>query len=444
MSRGRPISRRRFLGGAGSAMALPWLASLADVGRAAGGQTPSAPCRLLFYFVPNGSVHGSYDPTPIGPAWKPSGILTPLAAIKDAVIPFKGLYSAGHAGGSGPHTQATGAFLTCEPITFHPGGGVSAGVSVDQVAAQAIGGSTRFRSLELGAAPPTFSGFCEESYSCAYLQSISWSGPQTPLGKMVDPKAVFNRLFEGYDGQKSIEEQAIRELERKSVLDYVLGASKALRRSLSSADGYRLDEFMTGIRELERKVNLPAPLCEPPQTPGSGLGLPARAALMNELMVLAFRCDLTRVITFMLDNGFATTPYTWLGLNDAHHWYTHHSGDEAMKAATRDIGKWGVQQFANLVAMMGQVEEGEGTLLDHSLLMFGNSVGECNYHNPHNAATILAGRGCGAVSPGRSMEVSEPTPRANLYTAMLQAAGVGVSSFGKFGTGPLAGLAAAP
>jgi hypothetical protein len=436
----KTMSRRAFLGGTGTFLALPLFPSLALRGRAASDPPAEAPCRLLFYFVPNGYVPASYDPTPIGEDWEAKGILEPLDSVRDDVIVFKGLKAAGFEGGNGPHTRATGAFLTCRPIKFVDGGNVMAGISVDQVAANLMGGSTRFRSLELGASSKNFLGFCEESYSCAYLQSISWSGPKTPMGKIVDPKVAFDRLFEGYDPVKTQAELAMREMERSSVLDYVLAESKSLRLVLGSHDAYRLDEYMDGIRELERKVSVYPQLCEDYDLPELIPDMPTRAALMADLMVLAFQCDQTRVITFMLDDGFASTVYSWLGLGDGHHWYTHHGGDEAMMAATTLINTWGVEQFTALVQKMRQVPEGEGTLLDHSLLVFGNSCGECNYHDSKNVPTILAGRGNGAVTPGRSIEVPAGTPRADLYTAMLHAAGAKIESFGLYGTGPLGGL----
>jgi len=260
------------------------------------------------------------------------------------------------------------------------------------------------------------------------------------MGKIVEPKAVFNRLFAGFDPLTTAEEIALRAKERKSVLDYVLGQAKSLRGVLGGEDSYRLDEYMDGVRELERKVAAFPPACDAVDPGDVFPDMPLRVELMTDLMVLAFQCDHTRVISFMLDDGFATTVYSWLGLGDGHHWYTHHSGDDDMKAATSMIAAWGVAQFGALVEKMRNVPEGEGTLLDHSLLMFGNSCGECNYHSPYDAPTILAGRGNGAVTPGRSIEYPEGTPRANLYTSMLQAAGVDIGSFGKYGTGPLQGL----
>ncbi len=439
MSSRKSISRRSFIAGAGTALGLPLLPSLIPRSWAAN-EAPEAPCRLLFYFVPNGIVPSTYNPQPYGENWISSGILKPLDSVRDDVIVFKNLMTSGFEGGSGPHTKATGAFLTCQPIEFVDGGNVAAGISVDQVAANILGTETRLRSLELGAGAINWMGFCEESYSCAYLQSISWSGPKTPMGKIVEPQAVFDRLFAGYDPKKSAEEIALRAKERKSVLDYVLGETKSLRTQLGSADGYRLDEYMDGVRELERKVAAFPVACEA-DAPGDVFAdMPLRVELMTDLMVLAFQCDHTRVISFMLDDGFATTVYSWLGLGDGHHWYTHHSGNEDMKAATTLIAAWGVAQFASLVEKMRNVPEGDGTLLDHSLLMFGNSCGECNYHSPYDVPTVLAGRGKGAVTPGRSMVFPEGTPRANLYTSMLQAAGIQIDSFGKYGTGPLEGL----
>ena len=439
MTKETRVSRRSFIAGAGTALALPMLSSLDRPSRASN-SPPAAPCRLLFYFVPNGIVPTTYNPQPYGPDWIASGILKPLESVKEHVLVFKNMKTSGFEGGSGPHTKATGAFLTCQPIEFVDGGNVAAGISVDQVAAQAIGSKTRFRSLELGAGAINWMGFCEESYSCAYLQSIAWSGPQTPMGKIVEPKTVFDRLFAGYDAQKTADEIAQREKERKSVLDYVLGEAKSLRNRLGHADGYRLDEYMNGVRELERKIAAFPIACEPGGAFDGVADMPLRVELMTDLMVLAFQCDQTRVISFMLDDGFATTVYSWLGLGDGHHWYTHHSGNEDMKAATSLIATWGVAQFASLVEKMGNVPEGDGTLLDHSLLMFGNSCGECNYHSPYDVPTVLAGRGNGAVEPGRSILCPDGTPRANLYTSMLHAAGVMVPSFGKYGTGPLDGL----
>jgi hypothetical protein len=427
------FSRRRFLGGAGTLLALPFFDSLA-FGDA--GAPPKIPERLVFYYAPNGIIPSSWNPTPFGANWVAKDLLKPLNAHHQDITIISGLDAMGYEGGAGPHTRATGTFLTCKAIEDTPTGQVSGGISVDQIAAQYLGEKTRFSSLQLGGHTSPDVGFCEEMMSCAYLKSISWAGPKTPLPKTVEPKAMFDLLFAGYDPGATLAQIQKRKKAKKSVLDVVFNQAKSLRKWLGTDDQYRMDEYMDGVRALEKQVTSYLPICPTNINPEEAYTIPERMEMMTDLMVLALKCDQTRVVSFMLDDGFAATTYDWLGLTDGHHWYTHHEKDPDMMAAVDLISTWQVEQFAMLLDKMKAVKEGASTLLDHSLVMFGYPISECNNHDNVNVPTILAGR-AGGHNPGESIQVAEHTPRANFYTAMLHMVGIELDSFGTYGTGPL-------
>ena len=438
----RLLTRRGFLGGAAALVGLPWLEALAP--RAARAAEPAeSPTRLVWYFVPNGVRMPEFRPIALaGGGWQLSEILAPLADVRSEVSVLSGLSN--HAVpyiGDAPHTVTAGSFLTAVPIEEDAGGIGRNGISCDQVAANALGGATRFRSLELGAAGEEFAGVCEQGRSCAYLESIAWAGPKTPLPKLSDPRKAFERLFGGLDPAASAAELARRRAERSSVLDLVLGQANALRAKLGSADRTRLEQYADGIRDLERRLETGAEIsCDvPAQAPEEPLSTDERVDAMHRLLVLALQCDQTRVATFMFDNAFSNPVYGHLGLNEGYHDLSHHLGSPEKIAALVAINSWQVQHLAALLKMLSDVDEGGGTLLDNTLLCWSSSISDGNGHDPHNLPVILAGRGGGTVEPGRHLTYFA-APRADLWIAMLQAAGVQIDRFGAYGTGPLPGL----
>ncbi len=410
--------------------------------RALGAEEGPPPTRLLFYFVPNGVHMPAYTPAIEGPDWEATPVLAPLWPRRDDLLVLSGLANeAADAFDAAPHAHATGAFLTGVPVKKWEGGQAAGGVSIDQLAAQSYGWKTRFPSLELGADPTAPAGFCEEGYSCVYQTSISWAGPQTALPKTSDPAALFARLFAGEDSAATERERARRIEQRLSVLDLVGEQAASLRLDLGQADRYRLDEYLDGVREFERRLELGGEACpDLPDAPPTVVDLPTRVALMTDLMVLALRCDQTRVMSFMLQNGFSDTVYDFLGIDEGHHWLAHHDGAPDMIDKVVAINTWQYQQFGLLLDKMAAVDEGEGTLLDHSLVFMSSGMSDGNTHEYRDLPVVLAGHGGGAVSPGRHVVYPKGTPRSNLFMSLLHAVGVDVDKVGVDGVEPLAGL----
>jgi len=442
MSRRNTLSRRSFLGGAGTLLALPFLESFG--GRTARAATSQgAPTRLMIYFVPNGLHMADFTPETTGPDWEKTPILLPIERHREDIHLLTGLANmAGAPLSAAPHTHGTGTTLTCTPIAELEGGQVHNGVSMDQVAANALGFQTRFPSLEVGTVSDAQQmGVCEEGFSCAYLESIAWSGPKSPLPKINDPQALFDRLFAGSDPGATERDKATRRARRKSVLDYALDQARVLRNRLAVVDRYRLDEYMDGFRELERKLDVIPKVCDVPGAPQAVLDFPTHVDLMADLMVMALKCDQTRIMTYMLQNGFSSYVYDFLGINEGHHGLTHHGDDQSLIDQVVTINIWELDQFGNFLDKMKAVDEGEGTLLDHTAVLFLSSMGDGYQHLNYDLPLILAGRANGALSPGSHTRYDNHRPVADLYLALLNVMGLDLATFGADGTTPLEGLA---
>lgn len=439
----RDLSRRAFLGGAGVCIALPWLESLSPrVARAAEPLAP--PVRSLFYYTPNGMHMPEWTPSIAGVGYDLPTILQPLAAIQDEVMVFSGLDNTpGRPEGAGDHAGGTSAFLTCVQAKKTEGADIELGISVDQVAANAIGHETSRPSLQLGMQGGASTGGCDSGYSCAYSRNITWSGPHTPLPKIVSPSLAFNYLFGGFDAQASAAALERRKRYRLSILDHVMDQAASLKLKLGKTDSQKVDEYFDSVRALELRVETGAGelSCDPGVTPGNeSWSIVERSGLMNELMVLAFQCDMTRIISFMLGNAGSNWSFPWLGVSGAHHEISHHQDLQDNFDKLTVIDQWEVAQFADLVGRLKAIPEGEGTLLDNCMVYFSSEVEDGNAHRHTNMPVLLAGRGGGAVSPGRHVVVDSETPVANLFLSMLHAMGVPEESFGN-STGLLGDLA---
>jgi hypothetical protein len=432
--RGQGTSRRAFLGGAAAMVTLPWLPSLLRGAQA----EATAPTRLVFWFVPNGIRMSDFTPTTEGYDWALPRILAPLAPVRDEVTVFSGLTALGGIDDrAGDHARGTSTFLTAVTPSFE---GVQLGVSVDQVAAQANGSETVFPSLQLGTESSTSAGICDSGYACAYSNNISWAGPTTPLPKQTDPQLLFDRLFAGFDAGLSDAQRARRLAYRSSVLDRLTGEATALSSRVSASDRHRLDEYLTGVRELERRLasgDLRA--CEAPGRPGDSVDLTGQIDALSDLTAVALQCDLTRYVTFMLGNGGSNRNYSFLGAPGAHHQLSHHQDlPENLEALSR-INTWEIERFSAMLQKLAAIPEGDGTVLDHTLAVLGSDISDGNRHNHDDMPVLLAGRGSGAHDAGRHVRV-DGQPVANLYLGMLAAAGVDASTFGADGTEPLAAL----
>lgn len=430
----RPISRRSFLRAAGVTLALPFMPSaLPRELWAAGGTTPR---RLLFWFVPNGMPMDWWTPSNSGAGYDLPQMLEPLAPIQHKVSVLSGLANeaARVQGVPGDHARGTGTFLTCRTLN-HSVDDIYNGVSVDQVAAQALGSETLFPSLELGMDGGATVGDCDNGYSCAYQRNISWSSPTTPLPKITDPRLLFSRLFAGVDPSLTQAEIERRRALRLSVLDSVYGDAQSLRARLSRSDALKMDEYLHSVRELEVRIeSLGESTCIAPVAPAADLGFEARLAALRELMVVAMRCDLTRVTSFMFGNGGSNRNHSFIDAPGAHHEISHHQGNEENLAILRTIGRWEVDQFSQLLLAMDAVDEGGGcSLLDNSMIYFGSEIEDGDTHSHSNLPVLLAGGGGGELVPGRHIVYGEQTPVANLFMAMLENFGVLTTSFGEDG-----------
>jgi hypothetical protein len=454
MSRRPFLSRRAVLRGLGTAVALPWLEAmgvplLASAGAEAG-EDATAPRRLAYVFFPNGAHMPDWTPTKEGADFELPWTLEPLAKHRQDLLVLSGLaqdQARAHGDGPGDHARSVAVFLTGAHPVKTKGANIRVGMSIDQVAASEIGGATRFASVELGVEHGKQSGACDSGYSCAYSTNMSWRTPTTPVAKEINPRLVFERLFNDGEPGESQEARARRLRRRKSVLDFVGRDAKTLRKQLGTADRAKLEEYLTGLRDVERRIEKSeheratalGAAAEYPVPAGIPGDRREHMRLMMDLLVLAFQTDTTRVGTFMLGNGGSNASFPWIGVRGSHHGLSHHGGDKQKIAAIRKINRFHVEQFAYLLGKLKSVKEGEGTLLDNSMVVFGSGIGDGNRHNHDELPVLLAGRGGGTLRPGRHVRYPRWTPLNNLYLSMLERVGVARTSFGD-SKGKLAGL----
>lgn len=449
------FSRRQALRGLGVSLALPWLESLPlahAAGRAAGAAgAAEPPLRMAFLFVPNGVHVPDWRPQTEGFGFQLPYILEPLASVKDELLVLSGLtHDKGRSNGDGPgdHARSASVFLTGSQPRKTSDANIRSGVSVDQLAAQAIGHRTRFASLELGCEQGRGAGNCDSGYSCAYSSNISWASEASPMGKETNPRLVFERLFAGGTAQQADAAAQQRRALRQSILDFVSEDAQKLQKKLASSDNRKLDEYLTGVREIERRMErasheTQAQIADGTFTYEGPADIPGDYAehirLMCDMMVLAFQTDSTRIATFMLANAGSNRSYRPIDVPDGHHDLSHHGGDPRKHEKIRRINRFHVAQFAYLLERLRTIREGDGSLLDHCMVVYGSGLSDGNRHNNENLPVLLAGRGNGTILPGRHVVYEEETPMCNLFMAILDRAGVSAPFIGD-STGTLSGL----
>ena len=438
MTRPWQISRRTVLRGLGTAVALPWLEAMAPAADLVVGKgAPSVPKRMAFLYVPNGAHMAAWTPEDEGDDFNLPFILEPLASFRDDLLVLSGLAqdgAAAHGDGGGDHARSLACFLT----GVHPlktDSNIRAGVSVDQVAAQKVGKHTRFPSLELGVECGAQAGACDTGYSCAYSSNISWRTPTTPMAKEVNPRLVFDRLFASPSPGISGSERARRDYYRRSILDFVTEDAGQLRNRLGTNDKRKVDEYLTAVRELELRVadaesapsaaDLPADVKRP-------VGIPTdygdHIRLMTDLMVLAFQGDVTRISTFMFANEGSNRSYSFIEVPEGHHDRSH--DPKPTLPLIQAMDRWYVDRLLYLLQKMQSIPEGEGTLLDNSMIVYGSGIGDGNRHNHTDLPILLAGRGAGTIETGRHLRYKRNTPLNNLYLSMLERMDVPVDRLG--------------
>ena len=436
---GKQMERRTLLRGIGTALALPLLdAMIPAFSRAALTKTP---CRSAFLYVPNGIIMDQWLPSAaMTGAPGATSIPEALPRVSKALLPFRndvlllsGLtQNGGRALGDGPgdHGRAGANYLTCVHPKKTNGKDLQAGVSVDQIAARRLEGKTRFSSLELGCEEGVQGGSCDNGYSCAYSNSISWRTPSAPNPAEIRPRAVFERLFAEQDSPREARYQ-------KSILDVVTGDAQRLSSSLGGADKRKLDEYLASVRDVEKRIESaekssarttkPSMAAPPSSIPAE---FAEHARIMFDLMTLAFQTDATRVVTVLLALEQSPRAYPEIGIPEAHHGLTHHQGDAEKIEKVTQINAFHMKQLAYALEKLRSTPDGDGTLLDHVMLTYGSGFSDGNAHDHANLPVVLAGRGCGTVRPGRLVRYPKETPMANLFVAMLDRMGVPVESLG--------------
>lgn len=440
-----PLDRRTVLRGLGTAMALPFLeammpsASAADIG--------ARPKRLQVFYTPNGMTMDPYRPAALGKGFVLPETLSPLAAHREDILVVSGL---GHpqaaAMGDRPagHGRSCPAFLTGTHAKQTEGPDIRCGVSMDQVFAAHLGDATPLASLELGIDQASLLGSCDINYSCAYTNGISWLTPTVPLPVTANPARVFERLFG--DGDALDEATRIARLKRQaSILDYVMDDTARLSGRLGQSDKHKLDEYMDAARAIEKRIQRTA--ASPPPAQAATLERPAgipddfaeHVKLMIDLQVLAMQADITRVGTFMIGREISNRTYPEIGVPDSHHMLSHHGKNPDKMAKLAKINRYHMEFFAYYLDKMKAATDGEGSLLDRTLVIRGSAFGDSNDHDYMDLPVILAG---GLVDGGRHVRVAEDTTMSNLMLESLQRLDVPATSFGD-STGPLGILDAA-
>jgi hypothetical protein len=439
------LSRRTVLRGLGVSLALPWLEATSTIAKAA--VVAPSPTRMAFIFVPNGVVMNNWVPKTEGYGFELSPTLQPLAPVQDDLTVITGLtHDKGRANGdgAGDHARSASVFLTGSQPRKTDGEHIRSGMSVDQLAAKAVGQNTRFSSLELGVDPGRMAGNCDSGYSCAYSSNISWSGESNPVGKEVNPKLVFERLFGGGKPSEVDNSQQQREALQKSVLDFIADDAKRLQSKLGRNDNRKLDEYMTGVREVERRigtrtakpVDIHVDYAIPDGIPGD---YQDHMRMMCDLMVLAFQTDSTRIATMMFANAGDNKNYRKIGVAEGHHDLSHHGDNPEKLEKISQINRFHIQQLSYLLTKMKSIREGERNLLDNSMVVYGSGISDGNRHNHDNLPILLAGSGGGTIDTGRHLRYDLETPVCNLFMSMLDRMGVDAPFIGD-STGRLPGL----
>ena len=443
-------------------MALPFLDAMAGrsafasaasaAGKAAGatGAVAAAgaiPTRVAWFFIPNGVNLENWTPKKSGAGFDLPPTMAPLNNVKDYLTVFSGLTldnARPKGDGPGDHARSAAAFLTGAKPYKTDGANIKLGVSADQVAATRIGHLTRLPSLEMGLDKGDTAGNCDSGYSCAYVANISWRSESSPMPKEMNPASLFDRMFG--EGDKATRARRLKY--RKSILDFVADDAKRLDRQLGRADQRKLDEYMSSIREIERRIerqqkddhNLPKPDMKRPE--GVPQDMADHMKLMCDLLWLAWRTDTTRISTVMVARDGSNRSYPWLGVKEGHHSVSHHGRDPQKIDAIRKIDLYHMQLFAHFIERLKNTPEGNGTnMLDNSLIMLGSGIGDGDRHNHEDLPVLTLGKGGGALTPGRHLQYPTNTPLCNLYLSMLDSVGVKEQRFGD-SNGRLTGLKA--
>lgn len=419
------VSRRALLRGAGAAVALPWLESLAK----ALGAPDKPPTRFALLFMSNGVLASSWDPAGPGPNYELSPTLRPLDKLKSEFSVLTGLRNKNSLGGDG-HYAKDAALMTGSVVKRTGGRDLENGISFDQHLAATAGRATPLPSIELGTEPVWVME--DMGYSTVYGAHISWRSATQPVAKEIVPRLAFDRLFRTFRGR--------REGADAGVLDAVLADARRLRGAVGSQDRRKLEEYYDSVRALELRIERCGQLSPEAQesvgrsarpTEGVPKDFAEHCRLMLEILALAFETDSTRVASFMFGNSVSGRDFSFLpGVQGGHHELSHHENKEEKKQQYQKIQQWHVEQLAAFLERLRSVREGEGTLLDHSAVVFASGMRDGNAHDPNDLPVLLCGRAGGAHAPGKLLRYPNPTPLCNLYVSLAEWMGAPVPSFG--------------
>ena len=433
----KPLSRRTLLKGLGASLGLPVLDAMLPRAAWAVPET-LAKTRMAFVYVPIGAIMQDWTPERDGADYELSKTLMPLNEVKQDILVLSNFVhdkARPHGDGGGDHDRDPATFLTGAQARKSQSD-IFIGQSVDQYAAERIGAQTRLPSLELATEPGGQAKTCE--YSCAYSGHISWKTPTLPMAKEIRPRAVFERMF----GEKNNPAaQARRAYTRQSILDFVADDTRRLTAQLGAGDRQKMEQYLSSVREVEQRIeriaNNPGQVAPDMQVPdGIPLTWAEHMRLMYDLMILAFQTDTTRICTFMLANGGSFRTLEEIDIADAYHRLSHHGKDREKLVKLQKIDQYMVEQFAYFLKKMKSVKEGDGTLLDHSMILYGSALSDPDRHNHENLPIVLAGRGSGTIKTGRHIKYNgafrtkNETPLSNLLLSMLDRMGVNADKFG--------------
>ena len=438
------LNRRGFLRGLGAAISLPALDAFrplmaAEAGRALATTASGAPLRMAYLYIPNGVNVEHWRPNGTTSGYKMGKTFESMEKHREDFQIFTGFEQQfATAGGDGPgdHARGVATYLTSCRARKTAGSDINLGISIDQVAANAIGSQTRLPSLELSTDGVRKSGACDSGYSCAYQFNLSWRSENQPMTPESNPRAVFERLFGAGSAKERADSLGRRYAAKKSMLDFIQHDAKALHRRLGRSDQHKLDEYLTGVREIEKQIEkteamgLPADpgVPAPKDKPGS---YQEHMRLMMDMMVLAFKTDSTRISTFLMAHDGSNRSFNEIGVSDGHHNISHHQRNRDNLEKIAKIDKFYMEQLSYFLDKLKATEDVDGkSLLHNSMIVYGGCISDGDRHNHDDLPIVVAGHGGGAFKPGRHVDLGENVPMANLYLRMLDEMGVKEKRFG--------------
>jgi hypothetical protein len=432
------FSRRRFLRGAGAAIALPAMASLMPRDALAA-RKALAPTRFGVVYVPNGAIPSAWWPAGEGGTdFVLSPTLAPLAKVQKHLQVIAGLDAlCANPGpdGAGDHARAGGVFLTGVRIKKTAGSDIHAGISIDQVIANQIGHQTRFASLELSCDAVRKSGECDSGYACAYEYNMAWRSHNQPLSPEHNPRFVFERLFGDGPAKQRTANLKRREAANHSILDFVLEDAKSVNTKLDGRDKQKLEQYLTSVREIEQRIDLTSKMKVQNPDIDAPTGVPVsysdHMALMFDMLLLAYQTDSTRVATLLMAREGSNRPFADIGISSGHHDLTHHKNSPEIIAKVQEIDRWYVTHLAAFLEKMAATPDVDGrSLLDNSMIVYGSGNADGNRHSHDNLPILVAGAGGNTFKTGRYVKL-KPTPLTNLFLTMADGMGAkGVDSHG--------------